>query len=193
MFAERQALEQLGLSGYVVFHRLVKIEVILRQIREYGRIEFNTGYAVQGQGMARYFHDDVGHALFVHERQEALQLDDVRRRVVNGQLFVVDEGVNRAENADMMAGSPQNMGDDMGRRRLAVRAGYADHAHLAARIIIKIGNHVFQRMMDIRHPDLHGALRQFQMLRRQDGDGAFFHSLDGKGSAVDVNAGNAHE
>ncbi len=98
--------------------------MVLGQVGEDSRIVFDAGDAVQSQGMARYFHDDMGHAFFLHEGQEMLEFDDIRRRVVNlGQLFIVDEGMDRADDADMVAGSPQDMGDDVGRRRLAVGAG----------------------------------------------------------------------
>lgn len=102
-----------------------------------------------------------------------LEFDDIRRRVVDRQLFIVDEGMDRADDADMVAGSPQDMGDDVGRRRLAVGAGDTDHAHLLAGIIIKERNHVFQGMMNIRYLDLDRALGQIQVFRRQDGDGPF--------------------
>ena len=85
----------------------------------------------------------MGHALFIHQGQKALEFDDVRRRIVNGQFFIVDEGVNRADDADVMAGRTEDMGDDVSRRRLAVGAGDADHAHLFAGIVIKERDHVF--------------------------------------------------
>ena len=166
-----QALEELGLGGDVVFHGLVEIEVVLGQVGKDGRIVFDAGDAVQGQGMAGNFHDDMGHALFLHESQEVLEFDDIRRRVVDRQFFIVDEGVDGADDADMIACSPQDMGDDVSRRRLAVGAGDADHAHLLARIIIKERDHVFQGVMDVRYLDLDGALGQVEMFRRQDGDG----------------------
>ena len=34
-----------------------------------------------------------------------LEFDDIRRRVVDRQLFIVDEGMDRADDADMVAGS----------------------------------------------------------------------------------------
>ena len=85
----------------------------------------------------------MGHALFIHQGQKTLEFDDVRCRVVNGQFFIVDEGVNGADDADMMAGRTQDMGNDVGRRRLAVGTGDADHAHLFAGIVIKERDHVF--------------------------------------------------
>ena len=188
-----QALEELGLGGDVVFHGLVEIEVVLGQVGEDSRIVFDAGDAVQGLGMAGNFHDDMGHALFLHEGQEVLEFDDIRRRVVDRQFFIVDEGVDGADDADMIACSPQDMGDDVSRRRLAVSAGDADHAHLLARIIIKERDYVFQGVMDVRYLDLDSALGQVEVFRRQDGDGPFFDSLGCKGGAIDVDTGNADE
>ena len=171
----------------------MEIEVVLGQVGEDSRIVFDAGDAVQGQGMAGNFHDDMGHALFLHEGQEVLEFDDIRRRVVNRQFFIVDEGVDGADDADMISCSPQDMGDDVSRRRLAVSAGDADHAHLLARIIIKERDHVFQGVMDVRYLDLDGALGQVEVFRRQDGDGPLFDSLGCKGGAIDVDTGNADE
>ncbi len=90
MVCQCQTLEQFGFGSYVIFHRLVEIQMILRQVSKDSRIIFDTGYPVQCQCMAGYFHNDMSHAFFIHQCQKTLQFNNIRRRIVNRQFFIIN-------------------------------------------------------------------------------------------------------
>ena len=187
-------LEELRLRELVIFHRLVVVEMILREIREDGRVELDASDAILVERVRRDLHDDVVHALRLHERERVLELDNVRRRVVDGQHLVLDHDLNRANEADLLARMAQDGAREVARRRLAIRARDADDAHRARRIIMEIRHHRVERALQLRHDELGDALRHLGILaRRQHGDSARLHGLRDERVAVDMYARNRDE
>ena len=187
-------LEELRFRELVVFHRLVVVEMILREIRKDRRVELDACDAVLVERMRRDLHDDIVHALRLHERERVLEFDDVRRRVVNRQHLVLDHDLDRANEADLLARMAQDRAREVARRRLAIRARDADDAHRARRIIMEIRHHRVKRALQLRHDELGDALRHLGILaRRQHGDSARLHGLRDERVTIDMHARNRNK
>ena len=140
-------IEELRLREHVVLHRLVIVEMILREVREHGRIELDARDALLVQRMTGDFHDHVVHTLFAHHSQRLLQLDHIRRRVVDGVDLILDHDLNCADETHFIARMAQNTARDVARRRLAVRARDADDAHGLTWIIVEIRHDRIERRL----------------------------------------------
>lgn len=190
----RHMIEELRLREHVVLERLVVVEVILREIREDSRVKLDARYAVLVERVRRDFHDDVVHALVAHHRQRVLQLDDIRRRIVDWQHLILDHDLDRANESDLIACLAQDGARDVARRRLAVRARDAHDAHLARRVVVEVRHDRVERrlqLLDAQHRD---ALRHLDILaRRHDGACARRDSLRDELVAVNVDARDADE
>src|SRR5580765_124000 len=57
--SRRCAGEELALRGEVVLHRLVKVEVVLAEVREHERVEANTVEAMEHRGVGRRLEGDA--------------------------------------------------------------------------------------------------------------------------------------
>jgi hypothetical protein len=115
----------------------VKIEVIARQVREDARGKRDARDPAQREGVRRHLHR-AGAALLVdHLAQQRLHLWRLGCRAGGVAHLVADPVADRAEDAAADTGGVEDRSDQIGGRRLAVRAGDADHTHLAAGIAIK--------------------------------------------------------
>ena len=103
-----ETLEKLRFRGEIILHRLMVVEMVLCEIREHRRVELAARYAVLRQRVGRDLHHDVLDAFFDHARQQPLEIDDIRRRVLTRQPFLFDHRLDRADQADFMARMPQN-------------------------------------------------------------------------------------
>ena len=187
-------LEQLRLRELVIFHRLMIIEVVLREVREDRRVKLDARDAVLVERVRRDFHDDVVHAFVAHECERVLQLDDVRRRVVDRQHLVLDHDLDRADEADLFARMAQNRARQIARRRLAVRARDADDAHCACRVIMEEWNDRVERRLELRHDELRHACGHLGIApRRQHSDRALLDGLRDERVAVNMHARNRDE
>ena len=123
-----------------------------------------------------------------------LQLDDIRRRIVDWQHLILDHDLDRANEADLIACLAQDGARDVARRRLAVRARDAHDAHLTRRVVVEVRHDRVERrlqLLDAQHRD---ALRHLDILaRRHDGACARCDSLRDELVAVDMDARDADE
>ena len=190
----RHVVEELRLREHVVLERLMVVEVVLREVREDSRVELDARHAVLVERVRRDFHDDVVHALVAHHRERVLELDNIRRRIVDGQHLILNHDLDRANQADLVASLAQDGARDVTRRRLAVRARDAHDAHLARRIIVKVRHDRVERrlqFLDAQHRD---AFRHLDVLaRRHDGACARRDCLRDELVAVDMDARDADE
>ena len=188
-------VEEARLRAHVVLERLMVVEMILREVREDRRIELDARDAVLVERVGGDLHDDVVHARVAHARERVLQLDDIRRRVVDGQHLVLDHDLDRADEADLVARVAQDSAREVARRRLAVRARDADDAQRARGIVMEIRHDRVERRIELRHAQHRDARgrRERMPLRREHGEGALLHRLRDELRAVHMHAGNRHE
>ena len=67
-----QELEQAALGEPIALERAVKVEVILREVREHRHVERETVGAGERKRVRRDFHGDAAHAAVAHLREHGL-------------------------------------------------------------------------------------------------------------------------
>ena len=97
LLAVRQMLKEQALGIAVVFHRLVEVQMVLRNIRQHSAVIFNACYALERQCMAGNLHNAVVAACAHHFVQGFLQVNNVRSRVMRIRNLVLNHNVNRAD------------------------------------------------------------------------------------------------
>ena len=180
-------VEKARFRALVVFERLMVVEMILREVREYRRIEFDARHAVLIERMRRNLHDDEIHAAPRHIGERSLQDDDVGRRIVNRQSLILDEDLNRADESDLVPRLAQDGTRHVARRRLAVRARDADDAHLSRRVVMEKRHDDLKRRRKIRHAkNCRRTLGNLDLTLRQNRARALLYRLRDEGMAVDM-------
>ena len=118
--------EKFFLGGKIVFHPVVVVEVILRQIGEHGSGKLHTGNSVLIQRMGGHFHNGRVDARPAHGGQTFVNFQTAGRG--EGSRFFMSRPAiaDRAENADSRTAGFPRMFQQIGAGRLAVRARYAD-------------------------------------------------------------------
>jgi len=170
-----QLPEHQGFGIPIVFHGLMKIEMILRHVGKHRRVDLAAGDAPQRQSVGRHLHGNGPHAAVNHIAQRRLQIQHIRRRILDRNDPVADQGVERAADAAGPAGPVKNAPDDMGRGCLAVGAGDADQAQLRRWIPVKPGRDPFHRLTDIRRPNDRNRVRAGHFLFGQHRNRPFCH------------------
>ncbi len=153
----RGVREQSLLGLEVVLHRRVEIEVILRQVREDRRGQMDRVGPMQRQRVR----GDLDRTRLVtgleHRPERPLQVDRLRSRALDIALVAAHDALHRPEQAGLAAGRLQQRADQKRRRRLAVRAGHADHLQRGRRVAVEGGRGGGHRRADIGHHDLRHA------------------------------------
>ena len=174
-FVEMREEECLGFP--VIFHGLVEIQVVLSDVREGCCIILDAGHAVQCKGMGRDFHDTGVTVRLHHTVERLLQVHHIRCRIVGDFLLIPDHDVDGADEPDLVARTGQEVPQDIGGRRLAVRARDADHPHLAGRIVIEPGCQFRHRPVRVIDLDFDDAGGHFHIIFHKDCRGSLAGSL----------------
>ena len=143
--------------------------------------------------MRRNFHDDVIHARIPHVRKRLLQLDNIRRRIVDLERLILNHDLNRPDESDLIPCCTKNSARDIARRRLAIRSRNAYDAHFFCGIIVKKRHDAIQCLAKILHGKkrhARGKLDLFWVAGRDDCDGARRSRLWNKLVPIDVLAWN---
>ena len=121
--------EKYGFGTGIVVHGFMKVQVVFRQIGEYGRVKFTACNTPHDQGMGGYFHAYMGHALTDHALQHFLQIHHVGRCVVRRKTSSSISICTVPITPVLYALFPQNMGGDMSRCCFSVGSCHCNHPH----------------------------------------------------------------
>ena len=168
--------------------------MVLCQVRENRRIEFDARNSMFGKRVARNFHDDDLNFFIQHVQQNFLQIDNIRRGVAHRKTFLADKNLNRADESDLKARAFKNFAEHVTCRGLAIGARDSDNSHLPCRIIIKIRDDDCQRVEhvgDNQRGNIFGRREIFS--RRQNRNCTFSLCLRNKIMSVDVCAFHANK
>ena len=134
--------EERRLRPEVVLHRLVEVEVVLREVGEQGDVEDRAVDAVLGERVARDLHDDVGRAGLPHHGEQGVQVGRLRSGANRLDPDPPHPRLDRAEEAGRLAERAQARLDEVRGRRLAVGAGDPDQGEVAGGLPVDEGGHV---------------------------------------------------
>ena len=190
----RNQLKESGLGQLVILKCLMIIQVILGQIREYRRVELDTGDTVLVQRMRRDLHDHIVHALIAHGSQRMLKLHHIRSRVMDREYLILHHDLDCADKPDLIAGMTQDSPRDVACRRLAIRARNTDHTHAAGRVIMEERNNQIQRRLQFWYAEDSHARRNLKILTGcQHSLRTGLDCLRNEHMPIHMNAGNADE
>src|SRR5574337_971333 len=105
------------------------IEVVVRKVREDTGGEGAVRDPLLFEGMGRYLHHAVGDAFVGHLLQYPVEVGRLRGRMRRFEYTPVVTVVDRAYNAGREPRLPEYRFKQVGRGRLAVRAGHAHERH----------------------------------------------------------------
>ena len=115
----------------VLIHRMVEVKVILREVRERTDGKVYARNTVQNERMRGYLHDDMRTACVRHLTEKLLELVALRRCTLGVDKLITYHITVRADKADLCVKLRfKQVLEKIGRRGLAVCAGYADDGHL---------------------------------------------------------------
>ena len=146
------------------FHRAVIVEVILRQIRKNADAKADPLHPFLHQRMGGDLHHRVSTARIDHLGEQALQGQRVGRGALCRNGTFSDQVLIRADESDLRAlRALQQLLDQTGRGRFAVRAGHTDHGEFSRRSTIPYRRAKRKRFVRIRHKNV-GDLRFRRLL-----------------------------
>ena len=120
--------EERCLGREVVLHVGVEVEVVAGQVGEEGDVVDHPVDAVLHEGVAGHLHDAHVEAALGHDGQQRVQLGSLRRRAHAAEPLVAEAGLHGADEPRPASERPQRRVDEVGGRRLAVRARDAHEA-----------------------------------------------------------------
>ena len=177
----------------VVLHGAVVVEMVVTEIGEDRHVEVDPLDAGLDEGVARHLHRHrvavpVGLLAVAHAGEDPLHLRRLGRRPCPRE---------RAHHVGGAAGRAEEVAQELGHRRLPVRAGDADHQEVAGGVAV-------ERRRQAGHDGAHRALRDPRLhdplvdelgdeVLAQQPDGTAVHRLGGVDVAVADPAGNAAE
>ncbi len=128
-------LDQACLGGQIALEVPMVVQVVLREVREDGRVEVHPVQAVLLEGVRRGLHDHRAQPTVGELPQPRRELDRAGRRESLRSLphAPVVEHAERSDRGGRQVGRDQ-MAHEHGRRRLSVRAGHADGPQRSTRI-----------------------------------------------------------
>ena len=126
----------LGLE--VIFHRMVVVEMILRQVGKNPQIKCAIVYPPQVDGVRRDLRHDVRDAMVGHLPENPLHFEGFRCGVRCGEKPSVVSVVHRSQDADGTAGRLENRLQQIGDRGLSVRSDHGDQAEPGGRVSVEI-------------------------------------------------------
>ena len=134
---DRALDEEPGLDFKITLQVTVIVEVITTEVRENCGFEADAVNAILVERMRGHLDRRVPGAMLTKFGQLTVQLHRVRRCHVRRRLDFANARTERAEISAPAAQQVEALSGQPGHRRLAVRPGHADDAHLAGRKIIE--------------------------------------------------------
>ena len=150
--------------------------MILRQVREDQVVEEQIPDALLLGGVTRNFHDDRVGALLVHGGEERVEFEDIRRSAGGRFFAVLDLIRDGSYKSDGQACRAQEIADDIGGSRFAVRACHA--YKLAFRLAVETVGQKGKRILVLGELDDRQVFRdQFRDFRYEDRRRASFRRV----------------
>ena len=133
-----QPLEQRALRVPIALPRPVELEVLVGHVGEDRRVVDDPTHPFEGEAVRRRLHDRAAVAGGDHRAERGLQFGGVRGgRVLDVVLLLsADPRRHRAHEAGRETDGLERRDGQVRGRRLAVRAGDAEHAELPARVVV---------------------------------------------------------
>ena len=172
-------------------HRAVRVQMILRQVREDCAREVRALDAFEREAFRRRFHRGAADPCVTHLRQEPLQVDRFRGRPGHRQHGVADVRLDGADHARRHTQRAEHRFEHERRRRLAVRPGHADERERARGIAEEQRRERAHRGAHRRDEDL--GNRNVERPLDHDRDGSCFDRARGEIVSVHVLARNTEE
>ena len=124
-----EPIEEALLSTEIFLHRAVIVEVVAREVREDTATEVHPSGTMLRHSVGADLHEDVRTARCLHTREECLQLGCRGRGVRSGDGFVLDIVAHRAQEATAIARRTEEVEEERGDGRLAIRPRDTDDLH----------------------------------------------------------------
>ena len=166
--------------------------MVLREVREERHVVDDPVDAVQLEGVARHLHDAGVDAPVAHEPEQRVQVGRLGRRAHRLDALVPDARLDRADESGALPVRPQRRLDEVGRGRLAVGAGDAEHRQGLGGVSVDLRRDVAEDAARVlRDDDGHGDVRLRSDLSEagrvgEDGDGSGGHGVGDEARAVHV-------
>jgi hypothetical protein len=119
--------EEAPLDFRVGLDRAVVVEMVVVEAREDAPVELDSGDPLLVDPVRGDFHEAVAAAGAHHHRQEALQHDRIRSRVLGGMPLAAYTNAGGGDQPARVAECPEELVEQRRHGRLAVRAGDSDH------------------------------------------------------------------
>ena len=132
-----QSAEQLRLGGEILLHRLVIVQVVLREVGEHADIVVDAPHALLVQPVRRNLHHGAAATGLQHPVQHRLDVRRFRRRARGGNAALPDFITNGADEPRRTPRRVQDVASHERRGRLPVRPGNADHLQPARRFLVE--------------------------------------------------------
>src|SRR6185437_1716389 len=183
--------EQQRFRGEVLVHRVVKIEMIARKIREDSRVKVQAGYAPKRKSVRGDFHCRVRAAPLAKLVQQAKDVQRFRRGIERGQDLIGQPVFDSPNQSRGLAGRAQNGVEQKPRGGLPVCAGDAGEGDRLIRCVIKIPGRLSEGLPAVVHlePQTSEALRG--RIFAQYGDRATLHCGVREIPAIRLRAGES--
>jgi hypothetical protein len=115
----------------------VEVEMVLGQVGEDAAGEADPGDAAELERVRGDLHGRRAVAGVEHSPEGGLEIDRLGRRPLDLLLYAADDALDGPQQARLAPGRLEQVPDEEGRGRLAVRARDADHVELRGRVAIE--------------------------------------------------------
>ncbi len=129
----------------------MKVQVVLRQVGEHGRVVAGARHPAEGQRVAGHLHRGRCHAALRHHREQRLQVRRLRRGQRALHPLGADPDLHPADQAGLVPGGPQPGFGQVAGGGLAAGPGHPDHGHLRARVAVDPAGDVAEPVPRRRH------------------------------------------
>ena len=184
--AAQRRREQLRLCREVVVHVGVKVQMVLRQVREPGDGEQGARDPIER--VTRHLHGHIGDLSFAHHREQCLQVGGLRRGAQTRHGIPGDVRLDGADETGTTSRRAHAGLDEISRGRLAVRAGDTDDDELLRRVVVHPGSGRAGRRTRVGNFDHRRQAGRCCLSDRrrvgQDGDGAGRDGVGDEGDPV---------
>ena len=175
----------------IIFHRLEKVEVILREVRKNTSGKGNSFLLPIKQRMGGNFRHHVFHAAFEHIRKHFMQKNRVGRGEFGRDLLFSVIDTERPPHRHGFSRAAQNGGEHIRSRRLSVGSRDADDFQLIRGVAVKSCGHQAHGGARIGNDDLRNF--QFQFPFRDRSGGTRELRIPRKGVGIRLSAREAKE
>ena len=129
-----ERLKQLCFNIKIGVHILMKIEMVLRQVRKDANIKINAMNPLQHNGMRRNLHNNGFTSLLFHMLEHRMNIRSLRRGACRRNNMFTNLVGHGTEQPRLKIGIAKNIPNHISGGGLTIRARDAHHLHLAREI-----------------------------------------------------------